>query len=106
MAKEQEPLSEVDWEKVARNEIHPRRYGLLQILSLDGGRTLSPKECSYELHTSVSDVNYHMKRLQRTGIVRLAHTIPVRGTFEHFYCLVRHPAIDLYERLGLPKKKG
>ncbi|HXS46884.1 MAG TPA: helix-turn-helix domain-containing protein [Solirubrobacterales bacterium] len=92
----------VDWEHISRLEMHPRRFGLLQILSLDGSRTLSPNECAYELHTNVADANYHMTVLAESGIVRQAHAIPVRGTKEHFYCLVGHSADDLFERLRLP----
>lgn len=102
MTGKQELPAEVHWEEVARQEIHPRRFGLLQVLSLDGGRTLSPNECSFELQTNVSDANYHIVKLKRSGILRLAHTVPVRGAFEHFYCLVDHSAADLFERLGLP----
>lgn len=90
----------VDWEHVARLEIHRRRFGLLQVLSLDGCRTLSPSECAYELHTNIADANYHMTVLVQSDIVRLAHTIPVRGVAEHFYCLTAHSGGDLFERLG------
>src|SRR5690242_14400409 len=99
---ENEPV-EVDWEGVGRLELHPRRFGLLQILSLDDGRTLSPSECSYELHTNVADANYHLTVLKRSGIVRLAHTKAIRGAQEHFYCLADHSGDDLSERLELPK---
>jgi hypothetical protein len=96
--------TKVDWEAVGRLELHPRRFGLLQILSLDGGRTLSPNECSCELHTNVADANYHLTVLKESSIVRLAHVSPVRGAKEHFYCLVNHSADDLFERLEHPKK--
>lgn len=100
---ENEP-TEIDWEGVGRLELHPRRFGLLQILSLDGGRTLSPNECSYELDTDIADANYHLTVLKRCRLVRLVHVMPVRGTKEHFYCLANHSADDLFERLGRPKK--
>jgi predicted ArsR family transcriptional regulator len=96
--------TDVDWESVGRLELHPRRFGLLQILSIDGGRTLSPSECAYELHTETADANYHMKVLAESHIVRCAHSIPVRGVNEHFYCLTDHSADDLFKRLGRPKK--
>lgn len=94
----------IDWENVGRIEQHVRRFGILQILSLEGGRTLSPTECAYELHTNTPDANYHMKVLVKSGIVRLAHSAPVRGVTEHFYCLARHSGDDLFERLELPRK--
>jgi hypothetical protein len=96
-------VTDVDWEHIGRHELHPRRFGLLQILSLDGGRTLSPTECAYELQTETADTNYHMTVLIDSRIVRLAHSIRVRGVKEHFYCLTDHSADDLFERLGLEK---
>ena len=102
MSGDEDP-SPIDWEHVGRLELHPRRFGVLQILALDGGRTLSPSECAYELHTNTGDVSYHMRVLGGSGVVRLAHTIPVRGTREHFYCLADHSADDLFERLNLPR---
>jgi hypothetical protein len=95
---------EIDWEEVGRLELHARRFGLLHLLSLDGGRTLSPSECAYELHTDTADANYHMRVLAESGIVRLAHSVRVRGVREHFYCLAEHSADDLFERLERPKK--
>lgn len=96
--------AEIDWEHVGRLELHPRRFGLLYLFALDGGRTLSPTECSYELHTDVADANYHIKVLQESGILRLVHTRRVRGTKEHFYCLTGHSAEGLAEQLERPKK--
>lgn len=99
MSSDDQGPAEVDWEHVGRLELHPRRFGLLQILSLDGARTLSPSECAYELHTDTADANYHMRVLAEARIVRHAHSIPVRGVNEHFYCLTDHSADDLFERL-------
>ena len=104
MSRDDDDSPKIDWEHVGRLEIHARRFGLLQILSLDGNRTLSPKECAYELHTEIADANYHMNILVATGIVRLAHVIPVRGAKEHFYCFAQHSADDLFERLRLPRE--
>lgn len=104
MSRDDNDSRPLDWEHVARAELHPRRFGLLNALSLDGNRTLSPSECAYELHTNIADANYHMNVLVKTGLVRLAHVAPVRGTEEHFYCLVEHSGDDLFERLGLPRE--
>lgn len=93
--------SEIDWERFARLEINYRRIGILEILSLDGGRTLSVKEIAAELQCSTSDAYYHVSKLAPSGMVRLVFAMPVRGTLEHFYCLAGHPGDDLIERLGL-----
>jgi hypothetical protein len=52
---------------------------------MDRGRTLSPSDLSYELRTPLSNVNYHVTELRRTGLVELAGERPVRGATEHFY---------------------
>ena len=52
---------------------------------MDGGRTLSPSDLSYELRTPLSNVNYHVTELHRTGLVELVGERPVRGATEHFY---------------------
>ena len=89
----------VNWEQLARAEIPQLRISILEVLSLDGGRTLAPNELSYELQTSLTTVNHHTTRLVRLGILRLAHERQVRGTMEHFYCSAEHTAEDLFERL-------
>jgi len=103
MSEDQDNFRGLNWENVARVQIHSRRFGLLQVLSLDGCRTLSPTECAVELHTNVADASYHMAVLVRVGLVRLAHSVPVRGVEEHFYCLAGHSADDLLKRLKLPR---
>jgi hypothetical protein len=55
----------VDWEHVGRLELHPRRFGLIEIVSIDGGRTLSPTECAHELQTDTADATCHMNVLKR-----------------------------------------
>jgi predicted ArsR family transcriptional regulator len=92
----------LNWEALARLETHHRRVAILEILALDGGRTLSVNEIAQELQFTTSDAYYHVSRLAPGGLLRLAFTLPVRGTIEHFYCLAGHSADDLFERLGLP----
>ncbi len=93
----------VDWEALARRETHHRRVAILEILALDGGRTLSVNEIAHELQFTTSDAYYHVSRLEPGGLLRLAFTMQVRGCIEHFYCLAGHTADDLFERLDLPK---
>jgi hypothetical protein len=59
---------------------------------MDGGRTLSPSDLSYELRTPLSNVNYHVTELRRTGLVELTGERPVRGATEHFYCEAKNGA--------------
>jgi hypothetical protein len=75
----------VNWQLLARANTHPLRISILEALSLDGGRTLSPSDLSYELRAPLSNVNYHVTELHRTGLIELAGERRVRGATEHFY---------------------
>jgi DNA-binding IclR family transcriptional regulator len=75
----------MNWQLLARANTHPLRISILEVLAMDGGRTLSPSDLSYELRTPLSNVNYHVTELHRTGLVKLVGERPVRGATEHFY---------------------
>jgi len=75
----------MNWQLLARANTHPLRISILEVLAMDGGRTLSPSDLSYELRTPLSNVNYHVTELHRTGLVELVGERPVRGATEHFY---------------------
>ena len=75
----------MNWQLLARANTHPLRISILEVMGMDGGRTLSPSDLSYELRTPLSNVNYHVTELRRTGLVELAGERPVRGATEHFY---------------------
>jgi DNA-binding transcriptional ArsR family regulator len=77
----------VDWEHLARATAHPLRVAVLEILGLDGGRTLSPSDLSLELQIPLSNTNYHVTELAKAGLIELTGTRPVRGATEHFYRL-------------------
>ncbi len=77
----------MNWQLLARANTHPLRISILEVLALDGGRTLSPSDLSYELSMPLSNVNYHVTELARTGLLDLAGERRVRGATEHFYCL-------------------
>ena len=78
----------MNWERLARANTHPLRVSILEVLSLDGGRTLSPKDLSVELQAPLSTVNYHVTELRRSNLVKVVDERQVRGAIEHFYRLV------------------
>ena len=78
----------MNWELLARANTHPLRVSILEVLSLDGGRTLSPKDLSLELQAPLSTVNYHVTELRRSDLVKVIDERQVRGAIEHFYCAV------------------
>lgn len=75
----------MNWQLLARANTHPLRISILEVLGIDGGRTLSPSDLSYELRTPLSNVNYHVTELWQTGLIELTAERPVRGATEHFY---------------------
>jgi predicted ArsR family transcriptional regulator len=78
----------VNWELLARANTHPLRVSILEVLGIDGGRTLSPKDLSVELQAPLSTVNYHVTELRNSNLVEVVDEKQVRGAIEHFYRLV------------------
>jgi predicted ArsR family transcriptional regulator len=77
----------VDWERLARSVAHPLRISILEILGIDGGRTMSPIELCQELQIPLSNTNYHVTELAKDGLIVLVDERAVRGATEHFYRL-------------------
>lgn len=75
----------MNWQLLARANTHPLRISILEVMAMDGGRTLSPSDLSYELRAPLSNVNYHVTELHRTGLIELTGQRRVRGATEHFY---------------------
>lgn len=90
----------MNWERLARANTHPLRVSIVEVLSLDGGRTLSPKDLSLELQAPLSTVNYHVTELRRSNIVKVVDERQVRGAIEHFY-----RAVDSAEKASRPKAR-
>lgn len=79
----------IDWERLARGQCRTLRVSILEVMALDGGRTLSPTDLMHELQEPISNVNYHVRELQKMGMLYVVAEQPVRGTVEHFYALVK-----------------
>lgn len=77
----------VDWEQLARSTAHPLRVSILEIIGMDGGRTLSPSELCQELQIPLSNTNYHVTELAKADLLELVDQRQVRGATEHFYRL-------------------
>jgi hypothetical protein len=75
----------LDWEHLARSTAHPLRISILEILGMDGGRTLSPSDLCQELQIPLSNTNYHVTELAKAKLIELTGERPVRGATEHFY---------------------
>lgn len=81
----------MNWERLARANTHPLRVSILEVLNIDGGRTLSPKDLSLELQSPLSTVNYHVTELRRSNLVKVVDEQQVRGAIEHFYRTIDGP---------------
>jgi hypothetical protein len=88
----------LDWQRLARANTHALRISILEVLSIDGGRTLSPKDLSIELQAPLSTVNYHVTELAKSDLVELTGERQVRGAVEHFY----RPALNGAGRPAVP----
>lgn len=75
----------MNWELLARANTHSLRVSILEVLEIDGGRTLSPKDLSIELRAPLSTVNYHVTALRNAGLLKVVREAQVRGAVEHFY---------------------
>lgn len=70
---------------------HPLRVRILAILE---ERTASPVELSELLDATLGVVSYHVRTLERLGLIKLIRTTPVRGTIEHHYRANARPTIS------------
>jgi predicted transcriptional regulator len=81
----------IQWEALSRAFVHPLRISILEVMTLDGGRTLSPNELSQELQEPKSKTAFHVNELAKAGLLVLVREQPVRGATEHFYELAPNP---------------
>jgi DNA-binding transcriptional ArsR family regulator len=70
---------------------HPLRVRILAILE---ERTASPVQLADLLDASLGVVSYHVRTLERFGLVKLVRTNPVRGAVEHHYRARARPTIS------------
>lgn len=83
---------------------HPIRVKALTILT---ERIASPKEISEQIDAPLSNVSYHVRVLDKLGLIEIMEEESVRGSVAHFYKAVERPLIDNpdWERLD-PKVRS
>ncbi|MFL5898693.1 MAG: helix-turn-helix domain-containing protein [Solirubrobacterales bacterium] len=74
---------------------HPLRARILRTLVERG--VMSPAELTRALGADLSDVSYHVRRLEELECAELVETRPVRGAVEHFYRAIERHLIDTDE---------
>ena len=82
----------INWERLARARTHPTQVSILELLTIDHGRAMSPREMALELQEELGNVCYHTSQLAKSALLELAATTPRRGAVEHFYRM--SPAIE------------
>jgi DNA-binding transcriptional ArsR family regulator len=86
-------------EKTTRNRLkamsHPLRARALRLLVERG--VLSPAELARALGAELSDVSYHVRKLEELECAELVSTRPNRGAVEHFYRATERHLIDTDE---------
>ena len=85
------PLSRVTDTALVKALAHPLR---VQIIGSLEHRTASPSELAAELQQPLSNVSYHMRRLEKLGLIALDGEARRRGSVEHYYRLVARPSIS------------
>jgi predicted ArsR family transcriptional regulator len=78
----------IDREHLSGVQPWPARDSILEVLSIDGGRELSPAEMAVELGMGLNGVDYHVRVLAETGHLQLVgRDRPEQGARERFYRL-------------------
>ena len=87
----------VDYQRIAEAFVHPLK---LRILALMAERPpprvvpesspepgWSPNNLYVAAGASLSNVSYHVRQLEKAGLIELVATRPRRGALEHYYAL-------------------
>jgi DNA-binding transcriptional ArsR family regulator len=70
---------------------HPLRVRILAMLT---ERDASPIELSEWLGATLGTVSYHVRTLERLGVIKLVRKRQVRGAIQHFYRARAHPRVS------------
>lgn len=76
---------------VLKGIAHPMRLELLRTL---GRRDMSPARFARLRGEPVSNVTYHFRVLERSGLIELVGTRPVGGSIEHIYRRLRRVVVE------------
>jgi DNA-binding transcriptional ArsR family regulator len=84
---------------------HPLR---VQSLTLLTERVASPKELARQLGVGVTKLSYHIRELEKVGLIELVDEKKRRGAVEHFYRATIRPMLDNEEseKLSLEERQA
>ena len=85
------PMTNIDDARYVKAMSHPLR---VRILALLDERIASPVELSGWLDATLGTVAYHVRTLERMGLVELVRETRVRGAVEHHYRSKKRPRVS------------
>src|SRR3954463_11414174 len=84
------PITNIDDPRYVKAMSHPLR---VRILALLDERTASPVELAGWLGATLGTTAYHVRTLERMGLIELVRKTPVRGAVEHHYRSKERPRV-------------
>ena len=87
----QQRVQDITDVRVVKALAHPIRVSALALLAEN---VLSPKEIAEQLGIPLPLASYHIRQLERFGLIELVRTAARRGTLQHFYRAKSHPKIS------------
>jgi DNA-binding transcriptional ArsR family regulator len=85
------PITNIDDPRYVKALSHPLR---VRILALLDERTASPVELAGWLCATLGTVAYHVRRLERMGLIELMRETRVRGAVAHHYRAKERPSVS------------
>ena len=81
-------ITNIDDPRYVKALAHPLR---IRILALLGERDASPVQLAQQLEATLGSVAYHVRTLERLGVIEMVATHQRRGATEHVYRAREHP---------------
>jgi DNA-binding transcriptional ArsR family regulator len=75
-------LRDINDPRLVKALAHPLRIQILRVLQ---NRVASPSDIADELQVRLPNVSYHVRFLERIGVIELVRTRQRRGAIEHYY---------------------
>jgi DNA-binding transcriptional ArsR family regulator len=85
------PITSIDDPRYVKAMSHPLRVRILALLE---ERTASPVELAGWLGATLGTTAYHVRTLERMGLIELVHETRVRGAVEHHYRSKGRPSVS------------
>jgi DNA-binding transcriptional ArsR family regulator len=84
------PIRSIEDPRYVKAMSHPLRVRILAVLD---ERSASPNELSSRLGATLGTTAYHVRTLERLGLIKLVDETRVRGAIEHHYRARKRPAV-------------